>query len=133
MAGRRLIFAALSAVVMTAAGVAHAESKGAPDDNFTVRESIAPDPNAWAPQVGHRSLQWDSKKAKWGLKLDMDQEFGLPPNFSNRDVGAGAFYKITPSFRVGGSFRFGTMNDGAQPVIPNDKSPKVRLETSLKF
>jgi hypothetical protein len=134
MAGRRLILAALSVVVMTAAGAAaHAESKGSPADNFTVRDSFAPDPNAWGPQVGHRSLQWDSKKAKWGLKLDMDQELGLPPNFSNRDVQAGAFYKITPAFRVGGSLRFGVTNDGVQPVIPNDKTPKVRLETALKF
>jgi hypothetical protein len=136
MAGRRLIFAALSAVLMTVAGAAHAESKGSPvspADSFTVRDSFAADPNAWGPQVGRRSLQWDSKKAKWGLKLDMDQELGLPPNYSNRDVQAGAFYKITPSFRVGGSLRFGVTNDGVQPVIPTDKTPRVRLETALKF
>lgn len=118
---------------MTAATAAHADPKGQPGDNFTVRDSFAPDPNGWGPGVGHRSLQWDSKKAKWGLKLDMDQQFGLPPGFSNRDVQAGAFYKITPAFRVGGSLRFNATPDGVQPVIPNDKAAKVRLETALKF
>lgn len=133
MAGRRLIIAALTVVLTAAAATAHADPKASAGDNFTVRDSFAPDPNAWGPEVGHRSLQWDSKKAKWGLKLDMDQQFGLPPNYGSRDVSAGAFYKITPSFRVGGSLRFNATPDGVQPVIPTDKAAKVRLETALKF
>lgn len=127
------MFAAVAAAVIAAGASARAETKGTPVDNFTVRDSFASDSNQWSPQVGRRSLQWDSKKAKWGLKLDMDQQLGLPQNYGNRDVQAGAFYKITPSFRVGGSVRVGAMNDGPQPVIPSDSSPKVRLETALKF
>ena len=140
MNGRKFLFAAVAAATFAAGSVAHAETKGAvvatptaAGDNFTVRDSFASDANQWSPQVGHRSLQWDSKKAKWGLKLDMDQQMGLPQTFSNRDVQAGAFYKITPSFRVGGSFRLGAMNDGPQPPLPTDTNPKVRLETALKF
>jgi hypothetical protein len=133
MTERKLLFAAVLTAVLAASAVAHAESKSAPSDNFTVKDSIASDANQWSPQVGRRSLQWDSKKAKWGLKLDMDQQLGLPQAFTNRDVQAGAFYKITPSFRVGGSVRLGAMNDGAQIPLPNDDKPKVRLETALKF
>lgn len=133
MTGRRLILTALTAVFVTVAGAVHAETKGSTDDSFTVHDSFGADSNAFGPQVGRRSLQWDAKKAKWGLKLDMEQQLGLPPNFSDRDVQAGAFYKITPAFSVGGSLRVGAMNDGAQPVIPTDKAAKVRLETSLKF
>ena len=133
MTGRKLLFAAVATVVLAASVSARAETKGSTPDSFTVKDSIASDANQWSPQVGRRSLQWDSKKAKWGLKLDMDQQLGLPQTFTNRDVQAGAFYKITPSFRVGGSVRLGAMNDGAQIPLPNDDKPKVRLETSLKF
>ncbi len=143
MIGRKLIFAAIVAASFAVSVGAHAETKSASAavaagataavDNFTVRDSYASDANQWSPQVGRRSLQWDSKKAKWGLKLDLDQQLGLPTTFTNRDVQAGAFYKITPSFRVGGSVRLGAMNDGPQPAIPTDTMPKVRLETALKF
>ena len=133
MNGRKLLFAAVAAATFAAGAVAHAETKGSAGVNFTVRDSYASDANQWSPQVGRRSLQWDSKKAKWGLKLDLDQQLGLPQTFNNRDVQAGAFYKITPSFRVGGSFRLGAMNDGPQPSLPTDTNPKVRLETALKF
>ena len=136
MAGRKLLFAVVATAFIAAGAGAHAETKGSPADNFTVNDSFASDANQWSPQIGRRSLQWDSKKAKWGLKLDMDQQLGLPlppQTYNNRQVQAGAFFKITPSFRVGGSVRVGALNDGPQPVIPSDTSPKVRLETALKF
>jgi hypothetical protein len=138
MAGRKLLIVAVAAATLAAGASAWADPKPAPapapTDSFTVRDSIGSDANQWSPQIGRRSLQWDSKQAKWGLKLDMDQQLGLPQTFTNRDVNAGAFYKITPSFRVGGSVRLGAMNDGPQPAtIPTDTAPKVRLETALKF
>ncbi|HEY5410705.1 MAG TPA: hypothetical protein VIJ94_08250, partial [Caulobacteraceae bacterium] len=72
MTGRKLIFAAIAAATFAACAGAHAETKSAAAvDNFTVHDSYASDANQWSPQVGRRSLQWDSKKAKWGLKLDM--------------------------------------------------------------
>ncbi len=124
----------MAAAFIAAGASAHAETKGVPSDNFTVHDFFAADANHSSPQIGRRSLQWDSKKAKWGLKLDMDQQLGLPQSYTtNRELQAGAFYKITPSFRVGGSVRLGAMNDGPQPVVPTDAAPKVRLETSLKF
>ncbi|HEX4097439.1 MAG TPA: hypothetical protein VHX64_11970 [Caulobacteraceae bacterium] len=134
MAGRKLLFVAVAAATFAAGASAYADPKPATTDSFTVHDSIASDANQWSPQIGRRSLQWDSKQAKWGLKLDMDQQLGLPQTFTNRDVNAGAFFKITPGFRVGGSVRLGAMNDGPQPAtIPTDTAPKVRLETALKF
>jgi hypothetical protein len=127
MTGRTLIIAAMSCVALLAASGAHAAT-------VTPRDAVAPDLNQWGPQIGRRSLQWDSQKARWGLKLDLDAPVGRPLSFKDRDVQAGAFYKITPSFRVGGSVRLGAMSDGAnQYVVPADKSPKVRLETAFKF
>jgi hypothetical protein len=135
MAGLRLIAAGLSAVVLAAAaGVACAETAApiAPGATFTTRDAFAPDQNRWGSQAGRRSLQWDSKKAKWGLKLDLDTPVGRPLSYADRDVQAGAFYKVTPSFRVGGAVSLGALND-TQTVIPPDKAPRVRLETALKF
>ena len=137
MGGLKLKAIALSSVVMAATGgFAHAatvQAKPAPQATFTTRDAFAPDLNQWGPQAGRRSLQWDSKKAKWGVKLDLDQQVGRPLSYADRDVQAGAFYKVTPSFRVGGSFSLGTMNDAPQTVIPADRAPKVRLETAFKF
>ena len=136
MAVRTLIAAALSSALLAAAAVAHAEQArpaAAPDSSFTVRDAYTPDLNQWGPQAGRRSLQWDSKTGRWGLKLDFDPQVGRPLSYSDRDVQAGAFFKITPSFRLGGSVSLGAMNDSPQQVIPADKAPKVRLETALKF
>ena len=41
-----------------------------------MRDAVAPDLNQWGPSVGRRSLQWDSQKARWGLKLDLDAPVG---------------------------------------------------------
>jgi len=131
MTGRSLIIAAISCIALSAAAGAHAEQVR--PMGVTARDSYAPDLNQWGPQVGRRSLQWDSQKARWGLKLDMDAPVGRPLSYKDRDVQAGAFYKITPSFRVGGSVRLGAMSDSPQYVVPADKAPKVRLETAFKF
>jgi hypothetical protein len=133
MAGHRLIVAALGAAFVAAAGMACAEPAGPPAAQFTTRDAFAPDLNHWGPQAGRRSLQWDSKKARWGVKLDLDQPVGRPLSYGSRDVQAGAFYKVTPSFRVGGAVSLGAMDTEPQNVIPADKAPKVRLETALKF
>jgi hypothetical protein len=136
MAGRALIAVAITSVALAAAAGARAEQvvKAPNPTGVTARDANAPDLNQWGPNFGRRSLQWDSKKARWGLKLDLDQPVGRPLSFKDRDIQAGAFYKITPAFRVGGSVSLGAMNETTpQNLIPADKAPKVRLETAFKF
>ena len=137
MAGRTLIAVALTTAMLVVAAEARAETAVPalnPQASFTVRDAVAPDLNQWGLQGGRRTLQWDSKKARWGLKLDLSSPVGRPLSFTDRDVQAGAFYKITPSFRVGGSVRLGAMNETTpQAMIPADKAPRVRLETAFKF
>ena len=135
MTGVRFIGAAISAAILAmAAPMAHAEAAKPNQTTFTTRDAFAPDLNQWAPQAGRRTLEWDSRKARWGLKLDLDQQVGRPLSYNERDVQAGAYYKITPSLRVGGAVSLGPMNlDERQAVIPADHAPKVRLETAFKF
>ncbi len=143
MLGRKLMLATVSSVVLVTAGsMAHAEqtktvkalSQTVSPPTYTLRDAFAPDLNQWGPSVGRRTLQWDSKKARWGVKLDLDQPVGRPLSYTDRDVQAGAFYKITPSFRVGGAVSLGAMGGEETPqAIPADKAPKIRLETAFKF
>lgn len=129
---RRLIISAISAAVaLGAAGVgARAETL---QSAFTARDAFAPDLNQWGPQVARRSLQWDAKKGHWGLKLDLNQAVGRPLSYTDRDVQAGAYFKVTPSLSVGGAVSIGTVRNDQQSVIPADRPPQVRLETAFKF
>ena len=133
--GHRMTMAAVTATILVmAAGTAHAQvkapAKAAPGASFTARERFAPDLNEWGPQRTNRSLQWDAKKGKWGLKLDLNETTVRDMRFN--ETGAGAYYKITPSLRVGGGVSVNSQDD-AGTVGLREKAPKVKLETAFKF
>lgn len=56
-------------------------------------------------------------------------------NTTLNDIQAGAYYKITPSLRVGGAFAFGSQAvvPGPKPNTPENSQPRVQLETKFKF
>ena len=74
-------------------------------------------------------------KGKWGVKLDVNQPETSPSGLN--DIDAGAFYKLSPSLRVGGTLGFGEKTTALQPQasqLQNDKThPRVRVETTFKF
>ncbi len=75
-------------------------------------------------------------KGKWGVKFDVNQPEARPSGAN--DIDAGAFYKLSPSLRVGGTLGFGEKTDPLQPSqltqSKTDKTqPRVRLETTFKF
>jgi hypothetical protein len=76
-------------------------------------------------------------QGKWGVKFDINQPETTPSGAN--DIDAGAYYKLSPSVRVGGSLGFGEKSDPLKPeaarrVVENAKSqPRVRLETTFKF
>jgi hypothetical protein len=118
---------ATGVLLSMAAGVAQAaDPKGKPID-FTVRsESSAVSP-------GSSSVKWDARKGKWGLTLNLEQPDARPSTLN--DVQAGAYYRITPSLRVGGAVALGEqeMVPGPKKISPDDGQPRVRLETAFKF
>jgi hypothetical protein len=133
---KRLTLAAISATILAmGAASAHAEikttAKVAPGATFTARERFAPDLNEWGPQRTQRSLQWDAKKGKWGLKLDLDQTTVRDMGWN--ETGAGAYYKVTPSLRVGGGVSVNSAYDDARRLGLSERAPKVKLETAFKF
>lgn len=116
-----------AALISAAAGGAWAGDRGGKPVDFTVRT----EPLAVAPNSG-QSLRMDATKGKFGLTFTLQQpgERRATPN----DIAAGAYYRITPSVRVGGSVAFGDqdLTPRTNQARPAD-SPKVRLETAFKF
>ena len=95
--------------------------------DFTVRAETLP------LSPGAQVMKWDAAKGRWGVTLNLQQPEARAATAN--DIQAGAYYRITPSLRVGGSLAF-----GEQPVAPGPKSnpadvgqPRVQLETKFKF
>jgi hypothetical protein len=118
---------AAAALMSAAGGGAWAQGKPAKPVDFTVKA----EPVGAAPDAP-RSTKLDASKGRFGFTLDMQQPQGraATPN----DVSAGAYFRITPSLRVGGAVAL-----GEQDLIPQRNQarpadqPKVRLETKFKF
>ena len=133
MARARILAAAATLVLFWTAGVAHAEnarprSAAAPAaaEALTVRGDF--DAQAAAAQP-NKILQWDTKKGRWGLKLGLGS---LDDKWKNLE--AGAFFRITPSLRVGGSVGLrDRFTSQPQQMQPQDARPRVHLETAFRF
>jgi hypothetical protein len=125
---RRLSAAfAAAALVSAVGGAAHAADRIKPYD-FTVRS----EPTAVAPLSG-QTTRLDASKGRFGVTLSLQQPDARAQTLN--DVAAGAYYRITPSLRVGGSVTLGDQQlqaNRALPAQPAD-TPRVRLETKFKF
>ncbi|MEI9903202.1 MAG: NtrZ family periplasmic regulatory protein [Asticcacaulis sp.] len=103
---------------------------------FTTLTSNSAD--TFSPDIGFSKAQSKvyqfNLKGKWGIKFDVNQPETAPSGFN--DVDAGAFYKLTPSLRVGGTVGFGEKTDPLKPEanqLQDKKQPRVHLETTFKF
>lgn len=137
MVATRFILAGTTALILAgSATIANAQAKPhavAPD--FTVKNDFSAASGAGVryPQDDKRTLRWDAKKGRWGLKLDLDQPSSREMEL--QDVQAGAYFKVTPSLRVGGAVSLGETNPAlaARKAQQPDPAPRVRLETAFKF
>ncbi len=101
---------------------------------ISLSDSYISDQTTTFSKAQSKVYQFDLK-GKWGLKFDVNQPEARPSGFN--DVDAGAFYKLSPSLRVGGTVGFGEKTEAFKPEASpsqGDKShPRVRLETTFKF
>lgn len=133
MAQGRIMAGMAALVLIGTAGAAHAAnapaSSAAPAaaEAFTVRGDFNAQAAAAQPS---KTLQWDTKKGRWGLKLDMSGH-----DAQWKDVDVGAFFRVTPSLRVGGAVGLESTQDAPVQQRNNTQTaaPKVRLETAFKF
>ena len=128
MSKRRMsVVLAAAALISAVGGGAYAADKAPKPLDFTVKS----EPMTVAPNAG-RNTKWDASKGRFGFTLDIQQPDGRPatPN----DVSAGAYFRITPSVRVGGSVALGEqdLTPRRNQARPADQ-PKVRLESTFKF
>ncbi|MBV8684769.1 MAG: hypothetical protein JO111_17980 [Caulobacteraceae bacterium] len=128
------LIGAFGAACVCLAGVsAHAEmaASQAPAQVLLVANDFA----APAPTTPGRTLEWDSKKGRWGLRLGVDSRTDRTPDM--RDIEPGLFYKVTPRLHIGGGVTIAPDQtlplDSQRLPTPQAPNPRVRLETTFKF
>ncbi|MBT9473609.1 MAG: hypothetical protein V4514_23005 [Pseudomonadota bacterium] len=116
-----------AALLASGASTAHAQTTKKTTD-FTVRSESS----AVVSSQGTKSLKWDTRKGRWGVSLNLDQRAERDTQLN--DVQAGAYFRITPSLRVGGAVALGEKETPAyKKTEPQDSAPRVKLETAFKF
>lgn len=71
-----------------------------------------------------------NERGRWSVDLKLAEPVTRAREL--RDVEAGAFFRVTPSVRVGGSVQ---LDDKLKPerATPDDRGARVRVETKFKF
>jgi hypothetical protein len=125
---KRLVISLIGAALLASgASAAHAQVAKKTTD-FTVRSETS----AVQSSQGTKSLKWDTRKGRWGVSLNLDQREERDTQWN--DVQAGAYFRVTPSLRVGGAVALGEQETPAfKKTVPVDSAPRVRLETAFKF
>lgn len=115
---------ALVAVLTTAEAASAQAVRPKAEPRVSLNEAI----RSGAP-ASTTSLKF-SEKGRWSVNVDVDEP--LERDRKLRDLEAGAFFRVTPSVRVGGSVR---LDDKIKPerVTPDDRGARVRLETKFQF
>ena len=128
MKSGRVLCAVLGAVGLAVAfgGAAQAQTARPKTFDFTVRSE-----QTVTPQGPARSVKLDTAKGRWGVTLNLDQPAGRDMN--SNDVQAGAYFRITPSLRVGGAVALGDKEVPTYRSTQPQGQPRVRLETALNF
>lgn len=124
---KRLVISLVGAALLASgASAAHAQTVKKATD-FTVRSETS----VATPQ-GNKSLKWTTGKGRWGVSLNLDQRGERDAQWN--DVQAGAYFRVTPSLRVGGAVALGEKEAPSyKKTEPQDSAPRVRLETAFKF
>jgi hypothetical protein len=123
-------FAVVVGAAVLAGGVATAAQAADPPKpvDFTVHA----DPAAMS-STQSKSVNLDARRGRWGVTLNMQQPDTRQSTLN--DVEAGAYFRITPSLRVGGAVALGDqqLQSGPNKITPDEGQPRVRLETKFKF
>jgi hypothetical protein len=119
---------AATALLGAAAGAAQAAEPKAKPLDLSIRQEPSP-----IISTGGRTMKFDASKGRWGLTLNMEQPDARPSTLN--DVQAGAYYRITPTLRVGGAVALGEeqLQPGPKKLSPDEGQPRVRFGTIFKF
>jgi len=128
--GLRAASAAMGAALFLTgmASVAHAAPITPPSDFVSVADNTPPIP--FSVPTPHKTYSFDNK-GQWGVKFDLDQPVNRDTQW--KDVTAGAYFRITPRLKLGGSVGLGDKLAQPQQITPQDLGPRVHLETKFQF
>jgi len=131
MRPRTLAFLTFPAIAFAIAGTVACAQPDAPNVLLVANDFTAPTYGP-GPVTTGRTLEWDSHKGRWGLRLGMEQHTDRLGEW--RDVQPGLYYKVTPRLHIGGAVSLAP-NPMINPrmIDPQGASPRVRLETTFKF
>ena len=137
--GSEKLAAAIFAILVMASGDTMAQTRNANSpstapwyERFTFGSEIDSGVNAWTPRGEPKATIRVSPRSRWGVTFGMQEESQRPLDRRNGQTSAGAFYDLTPKFRVGG-----------QVVLPQDgatnrtdsrsRAPSVKVESAFRF
>jgi hypothetical protein len=127
MSNRKVISLIGAALLAGVASSAHAADSGKKITDFTVRTDVST-----LNSQGTKSLKWDARKGRWGVTLNLEQPAGRDAQLN--DIQAGAYFRVTPSLRIGGAVALGDkVTPNYKQTEPQDVAPRVKLETAFKF
>ena len=101
----------------------------APVDLVSVPDS-APSSTPFTAPIPHKTYSFDNH-GRWGFNLDMEQPTNRETEW--KDVTAGAYFRINPRLKFGGSVGLGDKFAQPQQIAPQDVGPRVHLETKFQF
>ena len=120
--------AALMATTVLLAGAA-AESAFA--QTARTRPSLAAEDTRLDLTAPKKSWQW-SDKGRWGVNLAVEEP--TDREVKAKDMEAGAFFRIAPQLKVGGSVRLDDKDVRQERRLrPGERDTRVRLETKFQF
>jgi hypothetical protein len=93
------------------------------------RGVVASDESRWGLHTPKRSIQHN--KGRWSVNVEVEEPVGR--EIKAKDVEAGAFFRIAPQLKVGGSVRLDDKFSRPERLKPEDREPQVRLETKFNF
>ena len=105
-------------------------ARAAPSDLVSAPASDTQQPSPFYVPTPHKTYSFDSK-GRWGVNLDMEQPVNRDTQW--KDVTAGAYFKVGPRLKLGGSVGLGDKLAQPQQLTPQDMGPRVHLETKFQF
>jgi hypothetical protein len=125
------LMAAITSAGAFALGAAVAHAEPAPASMTLVANDFAQD-TGFHDTTRRTTLEWNARKGRWGLKLNMEQHSDR--DLQLQDVQPGVFYRLTPRLHIGGAVSLAPDEIGTSPIgDPQLPAPRVRLETTFKF
>ncbi len=132
MKSGRFLAAVGAAVLLGTASIAYAEnntqSTTPPRTNEFGQSDLGQGP--WTIPTPKKSYVFDSK-GRWGVKFDVDQPTNRDPEW--KDANVGAYFRVTPKFKLSGGVGLGDKFAQPQHLTPEDTAPRVHLEGAFKF